>query len=322
MGAISVVINTLNEEKNLPRALASIKNIADEIVVCDMHSSDKTPEIAKKAGAKVYQYKRTGYVEPARNYTVSKAKGDWILILDADEEIPRSLALQLKEIAESGGDPSTSSFGKLRTPLRMTSKRKRDVADYYRIPRKNVIFGKWIKHSRWWPDYNIRFFKKGHVSWSEIIHSVPITTGTGLDLEAKEANAIVHYHYETIEQYIQRLNRYTTQHAKLKVKEGYKFVWSDLVKKPIDEFLSRYFQGQGYKDGLHGLALAGLQAMSEFVMYLKVWQGEKFPEKNIKIDKVVDSMREAESDVHYWQADSLLKEVGGVKNRLKRKFKI
>jgi len=299
MGKISVVINTLNEEKNLPRALASIKNIADEIVVCDMHSDDETLEIAKKAGAKVYQYKRTGYVEPARNYTVSKAKGDWILILDADEEIPKILADKLKKI-------STDSKS----------------SDYYRLPRKNIIFGKWIKHSRWWPDYNIRFFKKGHVSWSEIIHSVPITTGKGLDLEAKEINAFVHYHYETVEQYIQRLNRYTTQHAKLKVKEGYKFAWSDLIKKPVDEFLSRYFQGQGYKDGLHGLALAGLQAMSEFVMYLKIWQGERFPEKNIKIDKVVDIMKESESDVHYWQADSLLKEVGGVKNRLKRKFKL
>jgi (heptosyl)LPS beta-1,4-glucosyltransferase len=298
MGAISVVINTLNEEKNLPRALASIKNIADEIVVCDMHSEDKTSEIAKKAGAKVYQYKRTGYVEPARNYAISKAKSNWILILDADEEITNNLSKSLRKIV------------------------KKPSADYYRLPRKNIIFGKWIKHSRWWPDYNIRFFKKGHVSWSEIIHSVPITTGKGLDLEAKEANAIVHYHYETIEQYIQRLNRYTTQHAKLNVKEGYKFKWRDLIKKPIDEFLSRYFQGQGYKDGLHGLALAGLQGISEFVMYLKIWQGDNFSEKNIEIDKVVDTMKEMESDIHYWQADSLLKEVGGVKNRLKRKFKL
>jgi len=298
MGKISVVINTLNEEKNLPRALASIKGTAGEIIVCDMHSSDKTTEIAKKEGAIVFKHKKTGYVEPARNFAISKASGDWILILDADEEVGTNLSLSLKKIVIN------------------------PKADFYRLPRKNIVFGKWIKHSRWWPDYNIRFFKKGHVSWSEIIHSVPITTGKGLDLEAKEANAITHHHYDTVEQYIQRLNRYTTAHAKLKLSEGYKFTWSDLLKKPADEFLSRYFQGQGYKDGVHGLAMAGLQAFSEFVMYLKIWQDEKFSEKKIEIDEVVSAMKDAESDVHYWQADSLLKEVGGIKNRVKRKFKL
>lgn len=298
MGKISVVINTLNEENNLPRALASIKKFADEVVVCDMYSEDRTSEIAKKAGVKLCYYKRTGYVEPARNYAISKTKGDWIFILDADEKISTSLGTSLRKIV------------------------KNPKADYYRLPRKNIIFGKWIKHSRWWPDYNIRFFKKGHVSWSEIIHSVPITQGKGLDLEAKEINAISHYHYETIEQFIKRMNRYTTEHANLLIKDGYKFEWRDLVKNPINELLSRYFQGEGYKDGIHGLALSGLQAMSEFVMYLKIWQESKFKEEKLKVGEVIDVMKKMESDVHYWQADSLLKEVGGVKNRLKRKFKL
>ena len=145
MTKISVVINTLNEEKNLPRALASVKKFADEIVVVDMKSDDKTVEIAKKAGAKVYEYKRVGYVEPARNFAIGKATGKWILIIDADERLPGSLVKKLKEIVKN---PS---------------------ANYYRLPRKNLIFGKWVKHSRWWPDYNIRFFQKEFVSWSEII---------------------------------------------------------------------------------------------------------------------------------------------------------
>jgi len=167
VGKISVVINTLNEEKNLSRALTSIKNFADEIVVVDMKSDDKTQDIARKSGAKVYEHQRMGYVEPARNYAIGKASKDWILVLDADEEVPPSLEKELKKIAENAD------------------------ADYYRIPRKNIIFGKWVKHSRWWPDYNIRFFKKGSVSWNEIIHSVPSTTGKGLDLEPKEENALV-----------------------------------------------------------------------------------------------------------------------------------
>ncbi|OGM58424.1 hypothetical protein A2955_00010 [Candidatus Woesebacteria bacterium RIFCSPLOWO2_01_FULL_37_19] len=298
MGKISVVINTLNEENNLPRALLSIEKFADEVVVVDMFSDDKTAQIAKKFGAIVYQHERTGYVEPARNYAISKATGDWVLVLDADEELQLSLRHKLVTLVS------------------------KSEADYYRLPRKNIIFGKWVKHSRWWPDYNIRFFKKGYVSWNEVIHSVPMTQGNGSDLEVKEENAIVHYHYESVEQYIERLNRYTTQHAKNLIKDGYKFDWSDLIRKPTNEFLSRYFQGEGYKDGLHGLALAGLQAFSDFVMYLKVWENEKFNEMHVDIEEVVSETKEAESDLHYWQSDALFKEVGGLKHRIKRKLKI
>ncbi len=298
MGKISVVINTLNEEKNLPRALASVKSFADEIVVVDMRSEDKTVEIAKKAGAKVYKYKRIGYVEPARNYAISKAIGEWILILDADEQAPKVLVKELKKIVQ------------------------KPKADYYRLPRKNIIFGKWIKHSRWWPDYNIRFFRKEFVSWSEIIHSVPITQGKGLDLQAREDLAIIHYHYDSIEQFVERMNRYTSEHAKLRIKDGYKFKWQDLIKKPIEEFLGRYFSGEGYKDGIHGLALASLQAFSELVLYLKIWQKKGFEEGKTQIEEVVEAMKDAETDIHYWQADALLKSGGGIIQKIKRKFKL
>jgi (heptosyl)LPS beta-1,4-glucosyltransferase len=298
MGEISVVINTLNEEENLPRALASIKKLADEIIVVDMHSDDKTVEIAKKAGAKVFKHKRMGYVEPARNFAIKKATKDWIFIVDADEEISPSLRTSLRKIVD------------------------RPDADYYRLPRKNVVFGKWIKHSRWWPDYNIRFFKKGAVFWSEIIHSVPETYGKGLDLEASEKSAIIHNHYDSTEQYLDRMNRYTTEHAKNKVKDGYVFKWVDLIIKPINEFLSRYFQGEGYKDGVHGLALAGLQAFSEFVMYLKIWQAGGFKKKEIELTELTELIREKKSDLNYWVADVLVKERGGLKDRVKRKLKL
>lgn len=298
MTKISVVINTLNEENNLPRALASVKKFADEIVVVDMKSDDKTVDIAKKAGAKVYEYKRTGYVEPARNFAIGKATGKWILIIDADERLPGSLVKKLKEIVKN---PS---------------------ANYYRLPRKNLIFGKWVKHSRWWPDYNIRFFQKDFVSWSEIIHSVPMTQGKGLDLPAREDLALIHNNYGSIEQYIERMNRYTTLHAKGLISEGYKFSWKDIIAKPTSEFLSRYFAGEGYKDGIHGLALALLQAFSELTLYLKIWQSEKFKEQEIGLDKIVKVMKKQESDLHYWQADALLKGGGGVLQKIKRKLKL
>lgn len=303
MNKISVVINTKNEEKNLPRALASVKDLADEIVLVDMFSTDDTVAIAKKAGARVYTYRSMGYVEPARNFAISRASGDWILILDADEGIPPSLAEKLKKVIAS--DKSVN---------------------FYRLPRKNIIFGKWIKHARWWPDYNIRFFRKEAVRWSEIIHSVPETHGTGVDLPPEESWAIIHYHYDSIEQYIERMNFYTTKHAELLVKDGYKFFWRDLIKKPTNEFLSRYFFGQGYKDGVHGLGLSLLQAFSELILYLKVWQAEKFKDEKLDVREAVRSIRDAEADVHYWQAEALLREGGGImeslKQRIKRKFKI
>jgi (heptosyl)LPS beta-1,4-glucosyltransferase len=297
MNGISVVINTLNEEENLPRALSSVKDLADEIIVVDAMSKDTTVEVAKEAGAKVYLYKKpVTYVEPARNFAINKATHDWILILDADEKITPQLAKKLKKI---------------------TREKK---ASYIRIPRKNIVFGKWLKHSRWWPDYNIRFFKKGHVTWNEVIHSVPLTTGKGVDLPDKEKYAVIHYHYVSLEQYVERMNRYTTEHAKLRIKDGYKFKWRDIIRKPAGEFLSRYFFGRGYKDGLHGLAVSSLQAFSELVLYLKIWQMKGFKKKKVKVKSVIETMRQVESELHYWQADARIDEGAGIVQRIKRKF--
>lgn len=299
---ISVVVNTWNEEKNIACCLKSAK-WADEIVVVDMESKDKTVQIAKKFGAKVFSHEYTTYVEPARNFALSKATGDWILILDADEEIPAELTQKLQKLAEKPGE-----------------------FRFFRLPRKNIIFGRWIKHSRWWPDHIVRFFKKGSVTWSEKIHSVPLTQGVGKDLQAKEANAIIHYHYDSIFQYLERLNRYTDIQAKELIDSGYKFTWQDLLKKPTGEFLSRFFAGEGYKDGLHGLVLALLQAFSELVKYLKVWERQGFKAQELPLTDFVDEMKKLGKETVYWITNTLIKETKGPmglfrKLVLKLKFK-
>lgn len=276
MAKISVVINTRNEEKNLERAIGSVRQLADEIVVCDMHSTDKTQEIAKKLGAKVFLHEPTGYVEPARNFALSKATGDWILVLDADEQIPTTLAEKLKKLT------------------------MKPEADFYRIPRLNFIFGNAVKHSRWWPDYNIRFFKKGAVKWSEIIHSVPETHGSGQDLHPSEELAIVHHHYDSLSQYLERMQRYTDIQARFLMKDGYKFTWDDLVRKPVAEFLSRFFAGEGYKDGVHGLVLAILQAFSEALVLIKVWEAERFRVIDVPTEKLGSEFLKAGKDTSYW----------------------
>lgn len=278
MAKVSAVINTYNEEKNLERCLRSIKGFAQEIVLVDQGSTDKTVSIAEKFKAKIYQHQHTGIVEPARNFALSKASNDWVFLIDADEEAQPELLEKLKEIVE------------------------KDEIDYVAIARKNIIFGKWLSHSRWWPDYNIRFFKKGKVSWDEKIHSIPMTLGEGGDIPAQEESCLIHYNYGSINQYLERSGRYSSFRAKELVKEGYRFSLTDLIRNPVNEFLSRFFAGEGYKDGLHGLVLASLQAFSEMLIYLRVWEEEGF--KEAKIDPASPIFQKSINDFSHWQARS------------------
>lgn len=250
---------------------------ADEIVVCDMRSGDETVRIAKKLGAKIVYHKKEDYVEPARNYALNKANGEWILILDPDEEIPPGLAKRLLEIS-----------------------RKMKAIDYVRVPRKNIIFGKWMKAAIWWPDYNIRFFRKGNVSWTDKIHRPPEARGLGLDLAEDEKWAIVHHHYENVSQFLQRMDRYTGIQAEELKKAGYRFSWQDLLTKPLGEFLSRFFAGRGYLDGLHGLALSLLQAFSFVTVYLKAWEDNKFNEQELKLEELEKVKEKAGAELDWW----------------------
>jgi len=292
---ISVVVNTRNEENNIKRCLESVKKWADEIIVVDMYSSDKTVEVVKELGAKVYSHKFISYVEPARNFALKKTSGDWILILDPDEEIPPSLAKKLKSLTN-----------------------KKNI-NFFRIPRKNIIFNKWIKHSRWWPDYNIRFFRKGKVEWLEKIHSVPLTVGEGEDLEAKESYAILHHHYQSISQYVERINRYSEFQSQELIKKGHQIKWQDLINKPKNEFLSRFFAGEGYKDGMHGLALALLQSFSELITYLKVWEKQNFKEK--EFNNFHKEFKKVAFDLNYWCLQKKIKE-SNIFKRILLKFKL
>lgn len=255
MTKISAVINTRNEDKYLNDCLKSL-NFVDEIIIVDMESEDDSQKIAHKFTHNVYTHRPLQWVEPARNFGIKKATGDWILVIDPDETIPKQLAIKLIDIADN------------------------KLADFVRIPRKNIIFGEWIKHSRWWPDYNIRFFKRGAVEWQDVIHSIPITYGNGINLEAVENLSFHHYHYASIEQYLTRSLRYAQVQADELEKEGYQFHFIDALEKPFSEFLSRFFAGEGYKDGFHGFVLANLQAFSVFLVYLKIWQKQGFKKQD------------------------------------------
>jgi len=275
---LSVVITAWNEEKDIARALSSVKKLADEIVVVvDEATTDRTAQVAKKLGAKVFSHPHAGIVEPMRNFSISKATGDWILLLDADEEISASLAKKIKELIK---DPS---------------------ADYYRLPRKNIIFDKWITSDHWGPDYVYRLFRRGAVTWEDTVHSIPVTYGQGRDLPAQEELSLVHHNYSTVSEYLEQIDRYT------KVSLPATFAPSDLVIKPIGEFLSQYFARRGYTQGLHGLALAGLQMFSEFVRYLKAWQSRDFVQTEFGSQDLTAQLKNKAREYRWWKSPPWLR---------------
>lgn len=248
---ISSVIVTYNDEEKLNDCLKSIRDECDEIVIVDLGSTDKTLKIAQKYNVKIFAHSFADYVEKVRNYAVSKTSGQWILVLDADERVSLRLWEQLKKI-ETGN---------------------KDIA--VNIPRKNIFFGKWIKHTNWWPDKQIRFFKKGTVSWTDKIHSYPKVTGKVYELAAKENLAIVHYGYNNLDQFIARQNRYSNIQAQHLYQEGSRFSWFNFFWKPFREFLVRFISYEGFLDGFYGFALTYLMMVYQIQVQIELWELER-----------------------------------------------
>jgi len=216
-------------------------------------------------------------VQHIRNFSISKAIGDWILLLDADEEVPPALAKKIKELI------------------------KDSAVDYYRLPRKNIIFGKWITSDHWWPDYVYRLFRRGTVTWEDTVHSIPVTQGRGADLPAKEEFSLVHHNYSSISQYLERIDRYSEAAIPTS------FTPADLVTKPIAEFLSQYFARRGYTQGLHGLALAGLQMFSEFIRFLKAWEHQGFAETKFSQADLTHELKSKAREYRWWNSPTWLR---------------
>ena len=273
---ISLVINVRNEAENLDRCLKSVKGFANEIVIVDMHSTDNSLEIAKKYNSRVFSYRPMKYVEPARNYALSKAKGKWILLLDPDEVLTSTLKKELLTII------------------------KREDVDFVKVPRKNLIFGKWIRHSKCWPDYLIRFFKKNSVTWKNEIHSQPECKGNSLTLIDVESMAIKHYNYRSVSQYLTRAIRYSSVQADELFESGYRPKITDFLLKPIQEFNSRYFYAEGYKDGIHGLIFCLLQSFSICLIYIRLWEKNGSEDKTVSKESFVSAVQESLFEFGHW----------------------
>lgn len=290
----------------LKQCLQSVR-FADEVVVMDMESSDLTVEIAKHAKARVFSTNEVGYVEPARNQAIAKAKGDWILILDADEELSEGAAEKIQSIIKNSTELATVG---------------------YRLPRQNIIWGKWIKHTGWWPDYQLRLFQKGKVHWRNKIHSEPEVSGSVEDFQPSKQYSIIHHNYPTVEEFIDRMNRYSTIQAEelqLKNFSAHALSQTAVVEIFFDEWFRRFFAGQAWEDETHGAALSFMQSCSELAKVLKVWQKSEFATKKISAEQTGQVLENLERSLHYWIADYHVQNSTGLGNlwwRIRRKLKI
>ena len=266
---LSVVIITFNEEANIGRALASVQPlVADgkgEIIVVDSRSTDRTVEIAKSFGAKVFIEEWKGFAAQ-KNSAVDKAAGDWILSLDADEELERHMdRLILHITSEWKPQPKQgllAAMGRPSTP---------PDANGYSIRRRNKFMGRWIEHGGFWPDPKLRLFRRGAGRFeSRLVHEDVHVEGK---MGRIKSGAIIHHSYPTLSDYIEHMNRYSSLGAEMVVAKGkVRFSVSNIALRPLATFIYNYFFRLGFLDGREGLLLHLYHAVYVSWKYAKAWE--------------------------------------------------
>lgn len=275
--ALSVVISVFNGEKYLDDCLKSVA-FAQEIIVVNNSSTDKTLEVARKYTDKIFTRPNNLMLNINKNFGFSKATSDWIFCLDVDEQITPELA---KEIKAEIQNPKPEMNG-------------------YWVPRKNIIFGKWIEHTGWYPDLQLRLFKRGKGKFSEEhVHEMVKIEG-----EVGHLNEhILHYNYDSISQFLQKLGTiYGPNEADQFLKRGYNFDWRDAIRFPVKEFLSRFFAREGYRDGFHGLMLSLLMAFYHFIVFSYIWEKHKFKQINDEaiLAETEKEIVQSSKDLFFW----------------------
>jgi len=240
---LSVFIITHNEEKNIKACLESIK-WADEIVVVDNDSNDNTIKICNEYTDRIFQEEWKGYSRQKQS-ALDKTTGDWVLSLDADERLTHELRLEIED----------------------TLAYKERLKDGYLIPFKSYFSGKWIKHGGWYPDYRLKLFRKGKGRFGdEKVHEAVKVEGSIGHLK----NPINHYTYNSISDFIKRMDLYTSLFAEDRYKKGKKAKWEQLIFRPPFTFFKMFFLQRGMLDGYYGFLLAILYSYYTFLKYAKL----------------------------------------------------
>jgi glycosyltransferase involved in cell wall biosynthesis len=251
--SLSIVIITLNEEAHIGKCLKSLtftKKIfqKQEVIVVDAQSRDRTALIARKLGAKVYRRAWKGFSDQ-KNWALSQAKGEWILSLDADEELTSELVHEIERRIITV-PPNVDGFW---------------------IKRKAFFLGKWIRHCGWWPDAQLRLIRRGRGAFTnEPVHEGLEVKGETLALD----HPMNHYTYDSIRQYLEKMNLYSDLTLLDIRAKKVKYWWYYLTLAPVLTFVRSYFSRLGLLDGWHGLAVSGLSAFHDFCKYAKLWEKE------------------------------------------------
>jgi glycosyltransferase involved in cell wall biosynthesis len=249
--SISAVVITLNEEPNIERCLASL-GFADEIVVLDSLSTDRTVEIARRFTDKISEREFTGYSDQ-KNAAVGLAANDWVLIVDADEVVTAELAAEVRKAAET------------------------DKFAAYRMPRLTHFLGKPIRHCGWYPDYVVRLMRKSKARFADrLVHETPEVDGPVGTLSSD----LVHYSYRDLDDLMRKMVAYSRAAARQKVLDGERFRFGALLFAPGLTFLKKYIVKQGYRDGLRGFIICALSQLGVFLRYAMLWEMSMRKERN------------------------------------------
>jgi glycosyltransferase involved in cell wall biosynthesis len=278
MARISGVVIALNEADQIHYALGTLLPWCDEVVVVDQRSDDDTAAIATRLGATVYQHERTGGIaDPARRFAVSKATGDWIMILDADEMVPPPLARHLRGLADS--EPAI---------------------DVVMVPRANVILGRWLRYGNNWPSRHARFFRPGSLLMTDRIHrSIEPAPGTRRHrLAADPALAIWHFPGGSLSDLVRKVDRYTDIEASQAYAAGRRTrgPWDLLID--AGRYLTRqYVLDRGYRDGTMGLAVAITRTYYRVLTAAKLWELPRREQRTEEVQALRERM------LARWQGD-------------------
>ncbi|TLY27162.1 MAG: glycosyltransferase family 2 protein [Ignavibacteria bacterium] len=246
MERLSVVVITLNEEKNIERCLRSLR-WADEIVVVDSFSRDRTVELARKYADSIIEHEYDGDI-PQRERGFAAASGTWLMYVDADEEVSDGLKDEILGVLTS-----------------------RETRDGYEIPRKVFMFGTWVKHGGWYPDYTFRLFRRDRYRALQ----AEVHGGFTVDGETGRLSGLLnHYTYDSIAHYLSKMNDYTSLQISGKIGGGggRSAGARRLILSPLSHFLRKYVSKQGYRDGFRGFLLASLGAIYTLALYSKLWE--------------------------------------------------
>lgn len=241
---ISAVIITLNEEKDIGRCLRSLEGVADEIIVIDSYSTDKTAEICKASGATFILNPFEGHIEQ-KNYAVEQAKYPLVLSLDADEAISEELRASILEVKQNKSH------------------------DAYQFNRLNNYCGEWVKYAGWYPDTKIRLWDKNQGKWGGTNPHDKVIMSKGTSVGFLKGD-LLHYSYSSLSQYTAQTNSFSTIAARESFRQGKKPSFTKIVLNPFYTFIKKYFFQLGFMGGWTGFIICINSAYGKFLKYAKL----------------------------------------------------